>query len=211
MLVEIFALWLPRTSLARMFPCLLNMPLTNQKWVFCLCFHLSLPSVQNTVSNFTQNSWGGCYCSLTKACLTLRNPMDCRTPGFPVLHYLLEFAQTHVHWVSDAISSSVVPFSSCLQSFPSSGSFPTSWFFTSGGQSIRTLDSASVLPMNIQDWFPLGWIGWISLQSKVFSRVFSSTTVQKHQFFSGQLSLWSNSHIHTWLLEKHSLYMDYPQ
>ena len=98
------------------------------------------------------------------------------------------------------ISSSVIPFSSCLQSFSASGSFPMSKFFASGGQSIGV--SASVLPMNIQDWFPLGWNGWISLQSKGLSRVFSNTTVQKHQFFSAQLSLWSNCHIHTWLLEK---------
>ena len=90
------------------------------------------------------------------------------------------------------ISSSVVPFSSCLQSFPASGSFPMSQFFTSGGQSIGASASASVLPMNIQDWSPLGWTGLISLQSKGLSRVFSNTTVQKHQFFSAQLSLWSN-------------------
>ena len=86
------------------------------------------------------------------------------------------------------ISSSVVPFSSCLQSFPASGSFPMSQFFTSSGQSIGVSASASVLPMNIQDWFPWGWTGWISLQSKGLSRVFSNTTVQKHQFFSTQLS-----------------------
>ena len=87
------------------------------------------------------------------------------------------------------ILSSVIPFSSCLQSFPASGSFPMSQFFTSGGQSIGVSVSASVPPMNIQDWFPLGWIGWISLQSKGLSRVFSNTTVQKHQFFGTQLSL----------------------
>ena len=95
------------------------------------------------------------------------------------------------------ISSSVIPFSSCLQSFPASGSFPMSQFFASGGQSIGASASASVLPMNIQDRFPLGWTGWISLQSIRLSRVFSNTTVQKHQFFSAQLSLESNSHIHT--------------
>ena len=105
-------------------------------------------------------------------------------------------------WCHPAISSSVVPFSSCLQSFPASGSFPVSQFFTSGGQSIGVLASASVLPMNIQGWFPLGWTGWISWQSKGLSRVFSNTTVQKHPFFSTQLSSQSNSHIHTWLLEK---------
>ena len=90
-------------------------------------------------------------------------------------------------WCHPAISSSVVPFSSCPQSFAASGSFPMSQFFASGGQSIVV--SASVLPMNIQDWSPLGWIGWISLQSKGLSRVFSNTTVQKHKFFGTQLSL----------------------
>ena len=89
-----------------------------------------------------------------------------------------------------------------LPSFPSSGSFPISQFFASGGQIIGVSASASVLPMNIQDWLPLGWTGWISLQSKRLSRVFSNTTVHKHQFFGAQLSSWSNSHIHTWLLEK---------
>ena len=88
-------------------------------------------------------------------------------------------------------------FSSCFQSFPASGSLQLSQFFISGGQSIGVSASVSVLPMNIQDWFPLGWTGWISLQSKGPSRVFSNTTVQKHQFFSTQTSLWSNSHIHT--------------
>ena len=92
-------------------------------------------------------------------------------------------------WCHPTISSSVVPFSFHLQSFPASASFPMSQFFTSGGQSTGVSPSASVLPMNIQDWFPLGWTGWISLQSKGLSRVFSNTTVQKHQFFSAQLSL----------------------
>ena len=105
-------------------------------------------------------------------------------------------------WCHPIIFHPVVPFSSCLQSFPSSGSFPMSWLFPSGGQSIRA--SASVLPMNIQDCFPLGLTGLISLQSKGLSRVFSNTTVQKHQFFGAQFSLQSNSHIHTWLLENHS-------
>ena len=92
-------------------------------------------------------------------------------------------------WCHPTISSSVVLFASCPQSFPASGSFPMSQFFTSGGQSIGASASASVLPINIQDWFPLGWTGWISLQSKGLSRVFSNTTVQKHQFFATQLSL----------------------
>ena len=107
-------------------------------------------------------------------------------------------------WCHPTISSSVVPFSSCLQSFPPSRSFQMSQFFASGGQSIWVSTSASVLPMNIQDWFPLGWTSLISLQSQGLSRVFSNTTVQRHQLFGAQLSLWSNSHIHTWLLEKHT-------
>ena len=92
-------------------------------------------------------------------------------------------------WCHPTISSSVIPFSSCPQSFPASGSFPMSQFFASGGQSIEASTSASVLQVNIQDWFPLGWTGLISSQSKGFSKVFSNTTVQKHQFFSAQLSL----------------------
>ena len=91
-------------------------------------------------------------------------------------------------WCHPTISSSVIPFSSCPQSFPASGSFQMSQLFASGGQSIGVSASTSVLPMNTQDWSPLGWTGWISLQSKRLSRVFSNTTVQKHQFFSAQLS-----------------------
>ena len=112
------------------------------------------------------------------------------------------YSNSHLQhwWCHPTISSSVVPFSSCLQSFPASQSFPMSQFFASGGQNIET--SASVLPKNIQDWFPLGLTSLMSLQSKGLSRVFSNTTVQKNQFFGTQSSLWSNSHIHTWLLEK---------
>ena len=105
-------------------------------------------------------------------------------------------------WCHSTISSSVIPFSSCLQSFPASRSFPMSQFFIPGGQSIGVSASTSVLPMSIQYWFPLGWTSWLSLQSKGLSRVFSSTTVQKHQFFGTQLSSQSNSHIHTWSLGK---------
>ena len=100
------------------------------------------------------------------------------------------------------ISLFIVPFSSRFQSFPASGSFQMSQFFASGGQNFGVSDLTSVLPMNTQDWSPSEWTGWISLQSKGLSRVFSNTKVQKHQFFGAQLSLWSNSHIHTWLLEK---------
>ena len=105
-------------------------------------------------------------------------------------------------WCHPTISSSVIPFSSCPQSLPASRSFQMSQLFESGGQSIRVSASTSVLPMNTQDWSPLGWTGWIFLLYKGLSRVFSNATVQKHQFFGAQLSLWSNSHIHTWLLEK---------
>ena len=105
-------------------------------------------------------------------------------------------------WCLSTISSSVIPFSSCPQSLPASGSFPMSQLFASGGQSIGVSASTSVLPMNTQDWSPLEWTGWISLQSKGLSRVFSNTTVQKHQFFSAQLSSQSNSRIHTGPLEK---------
>ena len=99
------------------------------------------------------------------------------------------------HWCHPTISSSVVPFSSCPQSFPASGSLQISQLFAAGGQSSGVSASTSVLPMNTQDWSPLGWTGWISLQSKGLLRVFSNTTVQKHQFFGAQLYLWSNSHI----------------
>ena len=105
-------------------------------------------------------------------------------------------------WYHPAISSSVILVSSCPQSFPASGSFPMSQLFPSGGQSTGVSASASVLPMNTQDWSPLGRTGWISLQSKGLSRVFFNTTVQKNQFFGAQFSSQSNSHIHTWLQEK---------
>ena len=129
------------------------------------------------------------FSSVAQSCPTLCDSMDCRT-GFPVHHQLSEFAQTHVHWVGDAIQPSH-PLSS-----PSPPTFNLSQhqglfnlFFASGGQSIGVSASTSVLPMNIQDWSPLGWTDWISLQSKELSRVFSNTTVQKHQFFTTQLSL----------------------
>ena len=105
-------------------------------------------------------------------------------------------------WCHPTMSSSVIPFSSCLQSFWASGSFPMNQLFTWGGQNIGVSTSTSVLPMNTQDWFPLGWTSWISLQSKGLWKVFSNTTIQKHQFFGTHLSLWSNTHIHTWPLEK---------
>ena len=152
------------------------------------------------------------FSSVAHSCPTLWDPMDCSTPGFPVHHQILELAKTHVHRVGDATQPyhPVIPFSSCLQSFTASGSFQMSQFFQSGGQSIGVSASTSVLPMNIQDWSPLWWTGWIFLQSKALSRVFSNTMVQKHQFFGAQLSLRSNSHIRTWLLEKPYLGLNGP-
>ena len=105
-------------------------------------------------------------------------------------------------WCHPATSSSVIPFSSCPQFLPPSGSFPMCQLFAQSGQGVGVSASASVLPMNTQDWSPLRWTGWISLQSKGFSRVFSNTTVQRQQFFCIQLSSQSSSHIHTWPLEK---------
>ena len=131
------------------------------------------------------------FSSVTQLCPTLCNPMNCSTPGLPVRHQLREFTQTHVHWVGDAIQPSH-PLSSPSPPAPSPSqhqSFPMSQLFTWGGQSIGVSALASVLPMNTQDWSPLEWTGWISLQSKGLSRVFSNTTVQKHQFFGAQLSL----------------------
>ena len=149
-----------------------------------------------------------CCCSAAKLCLTLCNPMDCSTLGSPVLHYLLEFSEFSSNscplsrWCYLNISSSPASFSFWPQSFPISGAFPMSQVFASGGQSTGASASASVLPMNIEGWFPLGLIGLISMQSKRLSKVFSSITIRNHQFFSAQLSLWSNSHICSRLLEK---------
>ena len=129
------------------------------------------------------------FSSVTQLCLTPCDPMNCSTPGFPVHHQLPEFTQTHVHRVSDAIQPSHPLSSPSPAPNPSQHeSFPMSQLFSSGGQSIGVSALASVLPMNTQDWC-LEWTGWISLQSKGLSRVFSNTTVQKHQFFGTQLSL----------------------
>ena len=141
-------------------------------YIFALPPYLSfLPSVE--------------FSSVAQSCLPFCDCMNCSMPSFPVYHQLPELTQTHVHWDGDSIQSShplsPIPFSR-LQFFPASGSFSVSWLFTSGSQSIGALASASVVAMNIQGWFPLGWTGWISFQSKGLSRVFSNTTVQKHQF-----------------------------
>ena len=148
--------------------------------------------------------WSVQFISVAQSCPTVFDPMNCSTPGFPVHHQLGVYPNScpSSRWCHTAISSSIIPFSSCPQSFPASGSFPVSQLFAWGGQSIGVSASASVLPMNTKDWSPLGWTGWISLQSKGLSRVFSNPTVQKHQFFDAQLSSQSNSHIHTWPLEK---------
>ena len=130
------------------------------------------------------------FSSVTQSCPTLCNPMDCSTPGLRLSSTPGAYSNwcPSCQWCHPTISSSVVPLSSCFQSFLASGSFQMSQFFASGSQSIGVSALASVLPMNIQDWFPLGLTDWISLQSKGLSRVFSNTTVQKHQFFGSQIS-----------------------
>ena len=144
------------------------------------------------------------FSSVAQSCLTLSDSMNCNRPGLPVHHQLPEFTETHVHRVSDAIQPSH-PLSSPSPPAPNPSqhqSFPVSQLFTWGGQSTGVSASASFLPKKSQGWSPLGWTGWISLQSQGLSRVFSNTTVQKHQFFGAQLSSQSNTHIHTQLLEK---------
>ena len=153
-----------------------------------------------------------CCCSVAKSCLTLCDPMDCGTPGFAVLHHLPEFAQTHVHWVSDAVqpshpllltlilsSSCVTPFSSCPQSFPASGSFPVIQFFD---QVARVLDFTFSPSSEYSGLisFRIDWFDLLAVQGTLKSLL--QHIVRKHQFFGTQLSLWSNSHIQTWLLEK---------
>ena len=153
---------------------LVNGPFPHGRYLCCVSSH-----------------WGAsgsfsCW-SVAKSCSTLCGPMNCSTPGFPVLYYLPGACSNSCPlslWCHPTISSSVAPFSSCSPSFPASGSFPMSQLFASGMQSVRASASASVLPMNIQGWFPLGLTGLISLLSKGLSRVSSSTTVQKHQFLA---------------------------
>ena len=142
--------------------------------------------------------------SVAQLCPTLCNPMNHSTPGLRLSPTPGVYSNPcpSSWWCHPTISSSVISFSSCPQFLPASESFPMSQLFASGGQSIGVSASTSVHPMNTQDWSPLGWIGWVSLQPKGLSRVFSNTTVQKHQFFSSQLSSQSNSHIHTWPQEK---------
>ena len=164
-------------------PCrvLLNFNQNPVDWLCCVW--VSRPKVILVTVHFPISLT--CTCSVAKLC-----PIRLQHARLPVLHYLPEFAQIHVHWVSDAIQPPHPPLSLVLPPvFPASGSFPMNQFFASGSQSIGASASVSVLPMNIQDWSPLGWTGWISLLSKGLSRVFSNTTVQKHQFFSTRLSL----------------------
>ena len=144
------------------------------------------------------------FSSVAQLCPTLCNTMNRSTPGLPVHHQLLEFTQAHVHRAGDAIQlfHPLVPFSSSPISLPASESFPTSQLFAWDSQSTGVSASASFPPKKSQGWSPSEWTSCISLQSKGLSRVFSNTTVQKHQFFSSQLSSQSNSHIHTWLQEK---------
>ena len=159
----------------------------------------------------TEDLFGGlliCWClfSVAESCPTLSDIMDCTTPGTPALcpSLFLRVCSDSCplsQWCYPNILCPTTLFF-CLQPFPASGCFPMSQLYASSGQSIGTSASASVLPMNIQGWFPLGLTGLISLQSKGLSRVFSSTTIQKHHIFCGQPSLWFNSHIYTWLLDK---------
>ena len=143
------------------------------------------------------------FSSVAQLCPTLCDPMNRSTAGLPVHHHHLpEFTQTHSLWCHPAISSSVVPVSSCPQSLPASESFPMSQLFSRGGQSTRVSALASFLPKKSQGWSLSEWTGWISLQSKGLSRVFCNTTVQNRQFFGAQPSSQSNSHIHTWPQEK---------
>ena len=143
------------------------------------------------------------FSSVAESCQTLCDPMNCSTPGLPDITIAWSSLKltSMSRWCHPAISSSVVHFSSCPQSLPASESFPMSQLFSWGGHSIGVSALASFLPKNTQGWSPLEWTGWISLQSKGLSKVFN-TTVQKHQFFGTQLSSQSNSHIHTWPLEK---------
>ena len=174
---------------------------SNSFTEFC-CFLSSLIMNQSSVQ----------FSSVAQSCPTLCDPMDCSMPGFPVHNQHPEYTQSHVHWVGDAIQPShplSTPSPPALNLSQHQGLFH---WVSSSHQVAKGLDPSvqSVLPMNIHDWFPLGWTGWMSLQSKGLSRVFSNTTVQNHQFFGTQLSLWSNSHIHMWLLEKPQLWLTKP-
>ena len=144
------------------------------------------------------------FSSVAQSCPTICDPMNCSTPGLPVHHQFLEFTQTYVHQVGDAIQPSH-PLSSPFPPAPNPSQHQSLFQWVNSSHEVAKVlefQPQHILPMNNQDWSPLGWTGWISLQFKGLSRVFSSTTVQKHQFFGVQLSSQSNSHIHTWPLEK---------
>ena len=162
------------------------------KYIISCIHHYNIYRIVSLCSTYSQPFYFSVqFSSVAQSCSTLHDLMDYSMSGLSVHHQLLKFTQTHVYswWSHPTISCSVVPFSSCLQSFPASGSFPMSQLFASDGQSIGAPASASILPMTIQDWFPLGWTGLISLQSKGLSRLFSNTRVQKHQFSGAQLPL----------------------
>ena len=186
---------------------------TGTKWMFCVYMSTKMSSR----SSIRWASWGGpsflkhflnaCYSfssvhSVVSDSLWPHEPQHARPPSPSPTPGVHPNTWPSSRWCHPAISSFVVPFSSCPQSFPASRSFQMSQLFASSGQSIGVSASASVLPMNVQDWSPLGWTSSISLQSKGLSRVFFNTIVQKHQLFCAQLYLWSNSHIQTWPLEK---------
>ena len=167
--------------------------------VYLLYTAMSVSAIQQNESTISSVQVS---CSVMSDCLRPHESQHARPPcplPTPRVH---SNSCASSWWCHPAISSSVVPFSSCPQSLPASGSFPMSQLFTWGGQSIGVSALVSVLPMNTQDWSPSEWTGWISLQSKGLSRVFSNTTLQKHQFFGAQLSSQSNSHVHTRPLEK---------
>ena len=181
--------------------CIIFLPLLKQR--SCdLCNFGFFPLIQHLRYGCLEYQ----FSSVTQSCPTLCDPMECMQHARPPCPLptprVYSNSCSSSRWCHPTISSSVIPFSSCLQSFPASGSFQMSQLFVSGGQNIGAWASATILPVYIQDWSPLGWSGWISLQSKGLSRVSSNTTVQKHQFFSAHLSLWSSSHIHTWPLGK---------
>ena len=179
--------------------------LRRRLWKGWKCsFQRKFGEFSHWASTYSELRTGVEFSSVTQSCPALCDPINRSTPGLPVHHKLPEFTQTHAHRIGDAIQPSY-PLSSPsppAHFLPAPGSFPMSQLFAWGGQSIGVSASASVLPMNTQDWSPLEWTGWIFLQSKGLTRVFSNTTVQKHQFFGTQLSSQFNSHIHTWPLEK---------
>ena len=184
----------------------------DRTWLSCIAGRfLTISATREALSSLSvQFSSFHFSCSVISNSLPPHEPQHTRPPCPSPSLRVYPNSYPLSRWCHPTISSSVFPFSSCPQSLPVSEPFPTSQLFAWGGQSIGVSASASVLPMNTQDWSPLGWTGWISLQSKGLSRVLSNTTVQKHQFFSAQLSSQSNSHIHTWPLEKPKPWLDRP-